>query len=101
MNRAQLCCQGTFRQPATGCAAPKNGIIAIAEENMIKTAAKDPAKVMYLEDHVVGAVYAFGSIVVDEKAAIDFASQYDPQIFHTDPQAAGKMSFGRLVASIA
>jgi len=54
---------------------------------------------MYLEDHVAGAVYTFGSVRVDEKAIIDFASQYDPQVFHTDPEAARKTSFGGLVAS--
>ena len=66
---------------------------------MINTTAKDPANVMYLEDHVVGAVYTFGSIAVDEKAIIDFASQWDPQVFHTDPEAAKRTSFGGLVAS--
>ncbi len=44
-------------------------------------------------------MYEFGPIVMDEKAMIDFASQYDPQVFHTDPEAAKKTSFGGLVAS--
>ena len=54
---------------------------------------------MYLEDIVVGTVYTFGSIIVDEQAIIDFASLYDPQPFHTDPEAAKKSNFGGLVAS--
>jgi acyl dehydratase len=66
---------------------------------MTDTITRDPAGIMYLEDHVVGAVYTFGSIVVEEKAIIDFASQYDPQVFDTDPEAAKKTSFGGLVAS--
>jgi len=56
-------------------------------------------EVLYFEDHIPGSVYTFGSILVDEKAIVDFASQYDPQIFHTDPDAAKKSSFGGIVAS--
>lgn len=66
---------------------------------MTGTAADESGKVLYLEDHVPGATYSFGSIVVDEKAIIDFASRYDPQVFHMDPEAAKKTSFGGLVAS--
>jgi acyl dehydratase len=55
--------------------------------------------ILYLEDHIPGCVYTFGSVVVDEKAIVDFASQYDPQVFHTDPEAAKKTSFGGIVAS--
>jgi len=36
-------------------------------------------EVLYFEDHIPGSVYTFGSILVDEKAIVDFASQYDPQ----------------------
>ncbi|MDD4986179.1 MAG: MaoC family dehydratase [Dehalococcoidales bacterium] len=66
---------------------------------MINTSATERPRVLYLEDHVPGSVYEFGSIVVDEKAMVDFASQYDPQVFHTDPEAAKKTSFGGLIAS--
>ncbi|MDD5245744.1 MAG: MaoC/PaaZ C-terminal domain-containing protein, partial [Syntrophorhabdaceae bacterium] len=66
---------------------------------MINTSATEHLRVLYLEDHVPGSVYEFGSIVVDEKTMVDFASQYDPQVFHTDPEAARKTSFGGLVAS--
>ena len=54
---------------------------------------------MYLEDHVPGDIYKFGSVKVDEKEIIDFARRYDPQIFHVDPNAAKKTSFGGLIAS--
>jgi len=74
-------------------------IIADKEENLINTSATEHLRVLYLEDHVPGSVYEFGSIVVDEKTMVDFASQYDPQVFHTDPEAARKTSFGGLVAS--
>lgn len=66
---------------------------------MINTSATESIGVLYLEDHVLNSVYEFGPIVMDEKAMIDFASQYDPQVFHTDPEAARKTLFGGLVAS--
>lgn len=54
---------------------------------------------LYLEDHVPGSVYSFGSILVEEQEIRDFARRYDPQVFHTDPEAAKETSFGGLVAS--
>jgi len=53
----------------------------------------------YFEDHVPGAIYEFGSVLVEEREIIDFARRYDPQVFHVDPEAARKTSFGGLVAS--
>ena len=46
-----------------------------------------------------GSVYEFGSILMEEKEMIDFATRYDPQAFHTDPDAARKSVFGGLIAS--
>jgi acyl dehydratase len=54
---------------------------------------------LYLEDHVAGSVFRFGSVKVEEKEIIDFATRFDPQVFHTDPEAARKTAFGGLVAS--
>jgi acyl dehydratase len=54
---------------------------------------------MCFEDNVPGSVYELGSITVDENEIIEFAKRYDPQVFHTDPEAAKKTSFGGLVAS--
>ena len=59
----------------------------------------DVTPMQYLEDHVVGSIFQFGSILVDEKEMIAFANQYDPQVFHADPEAAKKTAFGGLVAS--
>ena len=53
----------------------------------------------YFEDHVPGSTCLFGSTLVEEHEMIDFARRYDPQLFHIDPDAAGKTSFGGLVAS--
>ncbi len=46
-----------------------------------------------------GSVYEFGSIVVEKEEIIDFATRYDPQVFHTNPDVAQKTMFGGLVAS--
>lgn len=75
----------------------KKAIITVEEENVTNMRRK--AKILYLEDHVPGSVYQCGSVAVEERAIIDFASRYDPQVFHTDPEAARKTSFGGLVAS--
>lgn len=61
--------------------------------------ATQPASLWYLEDHVPGSVWQFGSILVEEKEIIEFAKRYDPQVFHTDPEGARKTAFGGLVAS--
>ena|SRR5208283_3418770 len=55
--------------------------------------------VRYFEDYLVGAVYEFGSVLVEEEEIVDFARRYDPQVFHVDPEAAKKTAFGGLVAS--
>ena len=53
----------------------------------------------YFEDYVAGAVHEFGAIAVEEAEIIAFATRYDPQIFHTDPEAAKKTIYGGLIAS--
>jgi acyl dehydratase len=53
----------------------------------------------YFEDYVPGAVHEFGSIVAEETEMIEFARRFDPQSFHTDPEAAKQSVFGGLIAS--
>lgn len=53
----------------------------------------------YFEDFRVGEVLALGSRQVSEAEIIDFARQFDPQPFHTDPERARRSVFGGLVAS--
>jgi acyl dehydratase len=53
----------------------------------------------YFEDYVVGAVREFGGIAVEEAEVISFARRFDPQPFHTDPQAAKGSIYGGLIAS--
>jgi acyl dehydratase len=53
----------------------------------------------YFEDYVPGSVHEFGAIAVSAEEIIGFAQRYDPQDFHTDPEAAAKSRFGGLIAS--
>ena len=53
----------------------------------------------YFEDIVVGDTDEFGSYDVTEEEILEFAGQYDPQPFHTDPEAAAETIYGGLIAS--
>ena len=53
----------------------------------------------YFEDYTPGHVYEVGTITVSEAEIIDFATQFDPQYFHIDPEKAKASRFGGLVAS--
>jgi len=53
----------------------------------------------YFEDLTVGETDAFGAYEVTAEEVTAFAEQYDPQPFHTDPDAAADSPFGGLVAS--
>ena len=47
----------------------------------------------------VGETRSFGSYEVTREEILSFGTQYDPQPFHTDPEAAAESMFGELVAS--
>lgn len=51
------------------------------------------------EDVDVGATDRFGTYDVTADEITSFAEQYDPQIFHTNPEAAASSPFGGLIAS--
>ena len=53
----------------------------------------------YFEDYVEGDVHRFGSIAVEADEMVAFAKRYDPQTFHSDPEAAKQTPFGGLIAS--
>jgi acyl dehydratase len=54
----------------------------------------------YFEDFTAGQVIELGTIpVLSEAEIIEFARQYDPQPFHTDPAAAKETIYGGLIAS--
>ena len=54
---------------------------------------------LYWEDFPPGLVREFGHTEVTRQAALAFASQFDPQPFHLDDDAAAGSMFGRLAAS--
>jgi acyl dehydratase len=53
----------------------------------------------YFEDYIEGDVHRFGTVAVEADEIIAFAKQFDPQVFHTDPEAAKQTPFGGLIAS--
>jgi acyl dehydratase len=53
----------------------------------------------YLEDFPTGSSAELGSVHVTEDEIRSFATRYDPQPFHTDPEAAKRWPYGGLIAS--
>ncbi len=53
----------------------------------------------YFEDFEIGERIVLGSVEVTEAGILEFAHQYDPQPFHTDPVAAADTIYGGLIAS--
>lgn len=53
----------------------------------------------YFDDYVPGTTHDCGSVSFSQAEIISFASQFDPQPFHVDPEAAAHGPFGGLVAS--
>ncbi len=58
-----------------------------------------PHRERYFEDYPVGEVSEYGDAVVTEEEIIAFASRYDPQSFHVDPEAAASSIYGGLISS--
>ncbi len=54
---------------------------------------------LYYEDFIVGQVREYGSYRVTAGEMVAFASRYDPQPFHVDPQRAERSIYGGLIAS--
>lgn len=54
---------------------------------------------LYFEDFQAGQEFKVGSRTVTEEEIIAFASQFDPQPFHVDPEASQDSIFGGVVAS--
>ena len=54
---------------------------------------------LYLEDVVAGTEFVSGEVEVTTDDIIEFATRFDPQPFHLDPEAAKDTFFGGLAAS--
>jgi len=59
----------------------------------------NPLDPMCYEDLYIGRKFQSGTCTVDADEVIAFARQFDPQPFHTDPEAAKSTIFQGLVAS--
>ena len=53
----------------------------------------------YFDDIKVGTRLELGSHTFEAEEIKKFARKYDPQVFHTDEEAAARSHFGKLVAS--
>ena len=53
-----------------------------------------PAEEMPFDEEIV-----CGSYAVSEREIIEFGTQWDPQYFHVDPEAAAHSTFGGVIAS--
>ena len=71
---------------------------ATPDSASVAAAASRPIR-WYWEDFAVGSVREFGATAVTREATIAFASQFDPQPFHLDEEAARASLFGALSAS--
>ena len=54
---------------------------------------------LFFEDFTPGDVIELGTYEITESEIIDFGRRFDPQYFHTDPEAALDSPFGGLIAS--
>ena len=54
---------------------------------------------LYWEDFAAGETVEIGRHTFAQAEMIEFARQFDPQPFHTDPEAAQDSFFGGLIAS--
>jgi len=55
--------------------------------------------VRYFEDYIAGTVHELGTFSLSEAEIVEFASRYDPQDIHVDPEKAANGPFGGLIAS--
>jgi len=53
----------------------------------------------FMEDFNIGQTFTGGPVTVTADDMIAFATQFDPQDFHTDPEKAKNTAFGEHVAS--
>jgi acyl dehydratase len=59
----------------------------------------DANRRLYMDDLHLGQLFVSDAHALDEKQVIAFASQFDPQPFHLDDEAAKATLFGGLAAS--
>ena len=57
------------------------------------------ARAMYFDDFKVGDRFESASMTITQELILEYARFYDPQPFHTDPDAARASIYGGLIAS--
>ena len=57
------------------------------------------APALYFEDFKPGDRFESATLTITERLIVDYARLYDPQPFHTDPEAAKASIYGGLIAS--
>jgi len=58
-----------------------------------------PVRDRCFEDFSVGESFVLGSVEMVEEEMLAFATQFDPQRFHVDTEAAAQTMYGGLIAS--
>ena len=58
-----------------------------------------PVRDRCFEDFSVGESFVLGSVEMVEEEMLAFATQFDPQRFHVDAEAAAQTMYGGLIAS--
>lgn len=84
------------RETASGSDRPAGTFTVVSHEVYMHP---DDDRMRYFEDVEIGETHEYGDYEVTESEILEFAGQYDPQPFHTDPEAAAESAFGELVAS--
>ncbi|MET0257879.1 MAG: MaoC family dehydratase [Methylobacterium sp.] len=77
--------------------SPRSVALVTASERVPE--GDDAVLLPYLGAAEIGAVRDLGRHRFEPDAIVDFAKTYDPQDFHTDPEAAQRTHFGGLCAS--
>jgi len=56
-------------------------------------------RILYFDDFKPGDSFQSASLLVSEALIVEFGRFYDPQVFHTNPEAAKETVYGGLIAS--
>src|SRR5579872_4450689 len=81
--------------------APRRGSAAATGRSItrIRSRQGEQAVTKFLDDFAVGDKFTTAEAEITEAMILDFAHDYDPQPFHTDPVAAKESIYGGLIAS--
>ncbi len=82
-----------YREAGQGTRPPLGAAPHVAEAD------PPPVPLPFFEDLEIGSSDELGAYLFTAENIIDFASAFDPQLFHVDPDAAARSHFGALCAS--